>query len=276
MKEEAVLLGKSGSLVGIITDPPNSAKRNNLPAFIFLNSGVLHRVGPNRLAVRMARYLATLGFVGCRMDFSGIGDSPPNSDNSSVEKRHVAEAREAMDFLQEKRGIERFVLAGNCSGAAFSFLTALSDPRVVSAVLINPQISNRPPLRYYLRLGVSNPKFWLRTITGKIKVRWFLDSINKRFNRLFTRETEEASDEVKSIKGLSSLIRRGCSLLMIHCEWDPGYDYFRAALRNEIEELSLSGKLKVEVIKGMNHDFNLLRGQEDLIRIVHDWASQML
>jgi len=81
MREEAVLFGKTRSLVGIITDPHTVVNAHNHPAIVLLNAGVLHRVGPNRLYVKIARKLASAGFVVLRFDLSGIGDSKARRDN---------------------------------------------------------------------------------------------------------------------------------------------------------------------------------------------------
>ncbi|MGH7928173.1 MAG: alpha/beta hydrolase, partial [Candidatus Binatia bacterium] len=75
MREEALLLGKTRSLVGILTDPPEAKRSTRLPGIILLNAGIIHRVGPNRMHVKIARTLAPMGFVVVRFDFSGIGDS---------------------------------------------------------------------------------------------------------------------------------------------------------------------------------------------------------
>ena len=61
MREEVLLFGRTRALVGIITDPPHAARRQPLPAVILVNVGLVHRVGPNRLYVKLARSLAALG-----------------------------------------------------------------------------------------------------------------------------------------------------------------------------------------------------------------------
>jgi hypothetical protein len=72
MNEEAVLIG--GSLVGILSRPPAGVDPA-MPGVLLLNAGRIHRVGPNRLYVAIARRLAAMGFAVCRFDLSGIGDS---------------------------------------------------------------------------------------------------------------------------------------------------------------------------------------------------------
>ena len=58
MKETAITFGKSKSLTGVLTDPPEAKREAGVPAVIFLNAGLIHHVGPNRLYVKLARALA--------------------------------------------------------------------------------------------------------------------------------------------------------------------------------------------------------------------------
>ena len=90
MREQAVLFGKTRSLAGVVTDPPKSTEDRKRPAIVLLNSGLVHKVGPNRLNVKLARMLATMGFPVLRFDLSGIGDSKYREDNLPVEKSAVA------------------------------------------------------------------------------------------------------------------------------------------------------------------------------------------
>ena len=57
LHESSHLLGKQHRLVGISTRP-STGLDPALPAVVFLNSGIIHRIGPNRLYVRLARALA--------------------------------------------------------------------------------------------------------------------------------------------------------------------------------------------------------------------------
>jgi len=185
MKEEALLFGKTKSLVGIMTHPLQTAGTGNLPAFVLLNAGIMHRVGPNRLHVKIARTLAAMGFLVFRCDFSGIGDSEVRQDALPFEKSALAETQEAMNCVHKVTGTERFVLMGMCSGATVSFKTACFDPRVVGAVLINARmhlhgmndeigsyVRNRTLARHYWRIALFSSfraKNWLKAITGKVE-----------------------------------------------------------------------------------------------------------
>lgn len=278
MREEAVLFGKSGSLVGVITNPPEDQRRPNLPAFVFLNSGTLHRIGSNRLSVKMARELSKLGFVSLRFDFSGIGDSIADNDNLSIKERWIAETQQAMDFLAEKKGVEQFVLAGNCSGAALSFFTALYDPRVIAALFINLQ-GRKVLLRYYLRLALTTPKIWLRIFKGTSNYKDLITAALALFKpkkNIPKTDEDNSYAENESVRDLIQLLERGTKLCFIYSQFDPGLPYYKAYIKKEVEKYKDNGMIHERIIQGINHDFNLLRGQEDLIRIVYDWALRML
>lgn len=69
------LFGKTGSRVGVITDPPDTARNPQLPALLCVKAGSIPRVGPNRLSVKPAGTLAAMGLVVFRFDFSGVVES---------------------------------------------------------------------------------------------------------------------------------------------------------------------------------------------------------
>ena len=137
MKEEAIAFGSHASLVGIITPADKTEAKDMNTAVVLLNAGIVHRVGAGRVYVKLARALASDGFLTLRFDFSGIGDSAIRNDNLIFAKSAVAETREAMDFLSATKGVEHFILLGGCSGARIAFNTAYCDPRIIGALLIN-------------------------------------------------------------------------------------------------------------------------------------------
>ena len=293
MREEALLLGKARSLVGIMTDPPETERNNNLPAIVLLNAGIVHRVGPNRLHVNMARNLAERGFVVLRFDFSGIGDSGVCRDNLPFVKSAVGEVQEAMNYVSAARGIERFLLIGICSGAVISFRTACCDPRVVGAILINARghlhgnndesssyIRNRAIARYYWRMAFFSSfsaKSWLRAIKGKVDYPSILRVImSSQLRSLFGWKRKVSSGVNHGAADVRLLTERGVSLLHVYAEGDEGLDYLHVILGNNLQEWSASGQLRVEIIQGVNHTFTPLWSQEHLLNIVQNWAQEMV
>ncbi len=149
MTEKVITFGKERNLVGVLTTngaPPGATRA---PAILLLNSGLIHRVGPFRMAVDLARRLARLGFDVLRYDQSGLGDSNARANQPAYEQRAVEDAAEAMELLSRTRGHERFVLVGLCSGAANAHLIAAGEPRVAGAVFIDGHAVRTP--QFHLR-----------------------------------------------------------------------------------------------------------------------------
>ena len=290
MREEAFVFGAAGSLVGVITDPALPQQSSELPAIILLNSGIVHRVGLNRLHVKLARILAPMGFVGMRFDFSGIGDSPARQNNVPFQKSAIGETQEAMNHLGLTRGFDRFILMGICSGAGIALQTACIDPRVVGVVSINcrgyldganvgfnAQIRNRALLRHYRRIAFSSSfrvKNWLKAITGKVNYRSIIGALGRQLQNFFpVRNSQTAAGIEHPFKSdLRSLIHRRVAMLFIHAEGDEGLDYVQMILGADAERWQDSKNFRLEIIQGANHTFALLWSQEKLLQIVCAWV----
>lgn len=311
MKEKVVLFGKTKSLVGILTAPPETeggSKRSGRgrnrdkgrPGIIFLNSGLLHRVGPNRLYVKMARALASHGFVVLRFDLSGIGDSTTSDNTLPFTERAVAETQDAMNYLTAAQGIGRFILIGICSGANISFKAACRDQRVVAIAPINAPfhflsenerlisyVENRHRARCYWKIHAFNPYHWLKVIKGQANYRGIREEIDSQIKKLFSRKQALLSAGGHSVLDLDTeaehfkadvnlLAERNVEQMFIYSEVDRGLDYLDVILGKNSREVSEKGKLKVEVIANADHTFTLIRWQEYLIKLIVNWADGLV
>jgi hypothetical protein len=174
VKERPVAFGPTKSLSGILTEPAGGGGTGR-PAVLLLNAGLLHRVGPNRLYVMLARRLAAAGLPVLRFDYSGLGESEPRRDELTLEQSMLADGIEAMNFLAGAGVAERFVPMGLCAGAEQSQRLAHEDPRVVGAALIDGYAYRTPG--YYLReFGhhFASARSWRRLIASPLKVRKLL------------------------------------------------------------------------------------------------------
>jgi alpha/beta superfamily hydrolase len=132
-----------GRLFGVLAEPIGSPPQPL--CVVFLNAGVIRRIGPNRMWVEAARRFAARGVPTVRMDLAGIGDADGDdsgwADDANLHvPAFVEQAREVIDALLDRGLPARFVLAGLCSGAYWSFQAALEDERVVGALLVNPRV----------------------------------------------------------------------------------------------------------------------------------------
>ncbi len=289
MREQSVLLGETESLVGIITEPADNAASHTFPAVIFVNSGLIHRVGHNRLYVKIARQLATLGFVVLRFDLSGMGDSRVRRDHLPLEKSVIRETRAAMDYLNAVKGVTQFILIGICSGAVISYKTACSDPRVVGAVLINARnhlhgnndelgvkLRHRSLLRHYWRILLYSSfsiKNWRKAFTGRVinpgKILKMMFGFSLK--KLLQRPAEETSVTEQVMADIQSLINRGVRFYIVHAEGDEGLDYLHVVLGKKLQTLMKNEHVTFDIIKGANHTFVLLWSQDYLLKSVCHW-----
>ncbi len=136
--ERAHAFGPADSLVGVVTLPSkDAAAAVDRPAVILLNAGLVHRIGPFRLTVQIARSLAERGFTVLRFDLSGFGDSRAVGPTRAIEQQVVHDGRAAMDFLESCYGIKRFIVGGLCSGAVYSHYLTAADPRVAGMWMLD-------------------------------------------------------------------------------------------------------------------------------------------
>lgn len=282
MNEVICRFGAGRGLVGIITQPELAAADRRRPGILLLNAGSLHRIGPNRLHVKMARRLARSGFTVLRFDFSGIGDSASSDDPMPFEDRAVHEAIEAMDVLRDRSGIDRFIPAGICSGADGALSVARADPRVVGAILINgtliEQESNKDILdaaakntaaRYY-RSRLFNLKRWSRVMSGKSDVR----SIGRVIRGRLTGKASEQGRSRRLPRPFDGLQDRELAILLVASDGSIAWDVYRTAIEPSAGPCIESGKLRIELIRNSDHLFTLEWAQKLLIDLVEDWLAR--
>ncbi len=169
MKETVLEFGPDRRLVGVLTRPAPGTPPAEM-ALVLTNAGIIHRVGPDRLHVRLARHMARAGFPVFRYDLPGVGDSE-SIGGRDLEEERLTGARAALDALQRAGVARRFVVMGICSGADQSFRVAASDPRVAGAVLVDPTaVFSSPRHRLHTAIRRSRrllrPRVWWKLLTG--------------------------------------------------------------------------------------------------------------
>jgi len=291
VRETPLRFGASRSLAGVVTE---SEQGGDTPAVLFLNAGLLHHVGPNRLHVHLARRLAKAGLHSLRFDLSGLGDSGPRQDLMSRDESMVSETQEAMDSLAASHGVGRFVLFGICTGADQAVRVALADPRVVGAVLVDGYAYQTLPhlLRYYLArlarlhslwnvISLRHPAFHrpaarsraLGPGTGAGRAVDGGAGAGGRPAAGFPRpgiyvRPPRAAAEAR----LATLAGRGCRLCLV---FTPTTRVSSASQFGEMfPSLRRHPAVRVAYLKGSNHVFTLLASQEALMAAVESWVAE--
>lgn len=280
MKETACRFGATQSLIGVMTQPQAAVEVRAHPAVILLNAGIIHRVGPHRLYVRIARQLATAGFVVLRFDLSGIGDSTVRHDHPPYEASAIRETQEAMNFVNATTGVQRFILMGICGGADNAMRVIQHDRRIVAAVLMDGYAF--PTLRYFLHsysTRLFNLRSWWNVVTGASAVWGKLQHLLLSRVIKHTRPRSHAWDTPspeKIIATVRTCIDRGVHLCFIYSGGSPAYYNYRRHLQKAFQPLTASGKLRLEFFSQSNHTYTLLCHQELLLHTLLDWAQSLV
>jgi alpha-beta hydrolase superfamily lysophospholipase len=141
--ERAVTIEIDGlQLSGVLTIPVRPAPGR--PGAIFLHSGAIRRIGPNRMWVEAARDWAMRGIASLRLDVEGIGDSdgavaPYAEDPPLYEPQFLQQVTAGIDFMSDAGVAERVAIIGLCAGAYWALRAAVADARVAACLLVNPR-----------------------------------------------------------------------------------------------------------------------------------------
>jgi alpha-beta hydrolase superfamily lysophospholipase len=273
MTEHAVTFAAGNSLVGVLTKA--ELEGNPLrPAVVLLNAGIVHRVGPNRLHVRIARELARRGFASLRFDLSGIGDSLPRTDGLSLHAAALADVREAMDFVAAELKASSFILVGLCSGADLAFRAAMADGRVVGAVLIDgmPYHTLRSKLRH---LASRLARLWRSGICRRLAARdgpilRHLPGSRRPAGPAVPPRMRDVPPLDQAQSDLRHLIERGVRLLLLYTS-DRDYSYPRHF--QETFPGVRSDRVDVAYFPDADHTFTLLANQDLLVRSIDRWMT---
>jgi pimeloyl-ACP methyl ester carboxylesterase len=292
LRERPVFFGGGRRLFGILTAPPPSTARPDLPPIILLNAGTVHRVGSHRLYVPLARKWAALGFHVLRVDLSGIGDSPVpegHPENLTYPRDGLEDARAAMDFLQETTTSGKFIVAGLCSGGDIAFQLGFKEPRVAGAIMMNPRtflVNDLSMVDSYERArwsqqAVTKGDSWKELLSGDVNLKRAFklaapkvkDIVVKRAKRAVTSlmgavlpggPAAEQRRETDVPYCLRSMAERGVDTYLFVTEHDPGVDYVDANYGPAMSALAAIPNFRRTDVKGTDHTFTARWAQEQV------------
>ena len=282
MIEKIALFGDAQNLAGILTQPQADAGPDSGLAFVLLNAGIIHRIGPGRLNVKLARRLAAAGFTSLRFDLSGIGDSQTAESTVSFQAQAVADIRAAMDYLQASRSMRRFALVGLCSGADNGFATALADPRVVWLVMLDPNAypTWKTRLRFQL-IRLRHPS------TIGASLRRLIRLVLGRPRQLGDQgggqpQSDDTPDRDRYVRpkptlaelaaGLTSVLDRGGAVVAIYSGSSLRQFNDSRQLDEALQPFGLAGRIGCRFWADVNHTFTELSAQSVLIDTIVAWA----
>jgi hypothetical protein len=280
MIERALRFGESAQLVGILTEPEPHVRHPDAPVTVFLNSGIIHRVGASRLYVQMARRLAEEGLTSLRFDFSGIGDSEARRDSLPFTESAVVETREAMDYLERVVGARSFHLMGLCSGADMGFAVAQVDPRVLGLGQLDPY--GYRTFTWYLRhygprvLQLSTWTHSLRVRMASLLGRSGPEGENASSGVFVAPEYRRVFPPRREVEaGMAKLAKRGVRFFVCFTGDEPAINYpgqFRASLPG----VSFGDRLEEILMSFADHTFTHPNHQVQVVDRFAAWSRSAL
>lgn len=269
MREQVLQLRADRGLLGILTPAPDNSHANL--GCILMNAGVIHRIGPHRLNVKLARHLAAAGLQTVRLDLSGLGDSRPESNARSFTAQAIADIRTTMDHLERSTGTSRFVISGLCSGAAVGFKAALADPRVVALQLLDPYAyrTSHASWRYYVD-RVRLPEAWVLAFQNMVRKQPPQDEINGMLEDFVTDPPAE-----EFARGLAQLVERGVFVMCLYTGSVQQWFNYRAQFDEVMAPYGIGGRIRVELMPDSTHTFLDIAAQQKLISTTDQWLASV-
>lgn len=268
-----VQFGENDRLLGMVTQPGESPAVG--VACLMLNMGANHRVGPHRVNVKLAHALARAGMVSLRFDLGGVGDSLAGGQAPDLQARAVDEIRAAMDLLQARLHIRKFIIAGMCSGAEHAISAALADPRVVGISTFDA--FNYPDSRSRWRrfmhrawAAPRHPAFAAKTLRwlGRTLTEW---KAEKPMAGFFTENRSPKEIAQWFSESMACLTEWNVSVQMLFSGSLNVSDRDRDQL-GAFRDQAFVRKVHYEFCPELDHTACTLKGQQLMVRAVGRWA----
>ena len=270
--ETIARFGAGERLLGIVTLP--AQLRADTPACLFLNAGVVHRIGPHRINVKIARALAGIGIASIRVDLSGMGDSPPAPGAEHSGEQTVRDLQDAMTHLEQTLGVRRFIVFGLCSGAVHAYWLAQRDERVVGVTMFDSYVY--PTLRTHLLRRWSR----LRTSSWSSLARKPLEWL-RRSTRV-EQSGETSQDQHMGIptraqfaQVMNALTARGVSVyLYFSASFLEKFNY-HGQMRDNFGGEPFMQRIRYDYETDMDHTLTSQHAQRKVVAAVLDWAQSV-
>jgi pimeloyl-ACP methyl ester carboxylesterase len=281
MKESVIEFGDEQRLVGtLLTIEPTmrSLSSTGLPiAVLTFNAGLIPRTGPHRIWVSLARKIGHQGVCSLRFDLSGQGDSRAAASMQAFETQSIEDICQAMAAVQEKTGIERFILIGICSGGVLSYQAALEDERIIGCAMIDPYMYTTARTFLVRMQERVRREGYLPVIKGavhalkrKLGVFSVAASIAKPPSALPGLARPEPEDYAA---GLQKLLDRKTKIWMIYTgSYLYKYNY-KEQFNDYFKRFKLTGPLVVDFETSIDHTVTEKSSQAFVVNKMADWIK---
>lgn len=274
MNEVSFSFGSRRHLSATLTLPPG--ERPARMGIVLLNVGIIHRMGPHRFNAKLARALAREGWATLRMDLSGQGDSGTPDEALPYEQQAVTDLQVAMDHFQRLCKVEKFAIAGICSGAYNGLAAALADHRVAALWMLDGYAYPTARTRWNRYTGQLReaPLRALRSWTRKL-VRRAARALRNVADQSMTQELwdfgrDPPPREVFALD-VQALVDRGVAVCVVYSGSMRWHFNYPAQWRDAFSEFDFVERVRCEYLPQADHTATTLAAQQHLIRSLADW-----
>lgn len=284
LEDRVCWFGAAQSLCGIHTRPVQPQPgRDGLPTIVLLNSGVVHRVGANRLSTSLSRQFAALGFSVFRFDITGIGDSVTSrveAENDPYPDEAQRDVEAALSYLSRECGAQRFIVAGLCSGGYYSFVAGFEHvgDDLLEVILMNPPNLNWKEEGFlinkefgeaaYYRESMRSGDKWKKLLRGQVNVinvakvagNYLAQKVRSQSRSLMEQVVPRSGSRVAN--QLRKIYASKRHVTVVDSSGDPGWEIMMNSSRVVINKGLKGGKLTHLAIADADHTFSSLDARE--------------
>jgi len=287
--EEPIFFDAGGeSLFGILTGPSSRASGT---IAIVLPAGGTVSTDRNRVAVRLCRHLADLGFHSLRFDYHGVGESGGVAPRFRLDEPFTADLLGAAAWAR-RSGFGAVALIGSCFGARTALACAGDIEDLVGVVLLAAPVRDYEMgerlatgiaagngLSHHARLALD-PRVVARLLDPAkrrayarlARNAWRGMTIRARHRR--NESGVEASP--RFVEPLAQLVHRSIPTLLVYGSADALWDEFRKMRSGSLGRL-LAGAETVDLMTpaGEVHGFKSVAIQDAVIDGVGGWLQRL-
>jgi hypothetical protein len=248
---------------------------------VLLNVGIIHRIGPHRFNAKLARQLTRMGLATLRMDLSGLGDSDTPDEALPFEQQAVADLQAAMDHFQRICNIERFAIAGICSGAYSGLAAALADTRVTALWMLDGHAY--PTARTVWNRYTSQ----LRDAPLRTLESWARKSLKRAARAIRNSASRSTTLELWNFgrrapareafgRDIQTLVDRGVAVCFVYSGSMHWHFNYPAQLREAFSDFGFVERVRCEHLPQADHTATTLAAQQLLMHSVTGWLHGAL
>jgi hypothetical protein len=274
--EQVVFFGPDKGLLGILSPGETGGDLCCLLA----NAGVIHRIGPHRINVKLARVLEGEGIASIRFDLSGLGDSRAAASSVAYTEQSVLDLRAAMDFAEREHGFKRFLIFGICSGAVNAHRAALDDPRVAGLFLLDGYWYTTRwtrPVLLWSRLRAHSFKSLLGKVLRKLSGGKKREAATGEFKKVEMFPTDNSGNLPKAqfAAEMNAMTARGVDVFFLYSGSVDDIVSYENQLRDAFRGEDFIRRVRIERHADVDHTAMTQHSQRTIERLVREWAARI-